>query len=63
MVWLMLGWTFWLGSGYAPQKEPLTTPLRCTAYGGTMRVVEVTYESLQDRGILPDHSLSYFDSG
>lgn len=63
LVWLMLGWTFWLGSGYAPQPEPLTTPLRCTACGGTMRVVEVTYESLQDRGILPDHSLSYFDSG
>lgn len=63
LVWLMLGWTFWLGSGYAPQPEPLTVPLRCTACGGTMRVVEVTYESLQSRGILPDHSLSYFDSG
>ncbi|MCR9212058.1 MAG: transposase, partial [bacterium] len=22
LVWLMLGWTFWLGSGYAPQAEP-----------------------------------------
>ncbi len=63
LVWTMLGWTFWLGSGYAPQAKRLTVPLRCTACGGTMRVVQVTYESLLSRGILPDHSLSYFDSG
>lgn len=63
LVWQFLGWTFWLGSGYAPQEKPLTTPLRCAACGGTMRVVEVTYESLQDRGILPDHSCAYYDSG
>ena len=63
LVWLYLGWTFWLASGYAPQDKPLTTPLLCTACGAVMRVVEVTYESLQDRGILPDHSLAYFDSG
>jgi hypothetical protein len=63
LVWLFLGWTFWLGSGHAPQEQPLTTPLRCMACGGVMRVVEVTYRSLQERGILPDHSSAYYDSG
>lgn len=63
LVWLFLGWTFWLGSGYAPQEKPLTAALRCAACGAEMRVLEVTYESLHDRGILPDHSLAYFDSG
>ena len=63
LVWLFLGWTYWLGSGHAPQEPPLTTPLRCVACGGVMRVVEVTFQSLQERGILPDHSSAYFDSG
>ncbi len=63
LVWLFLGWTFWLASGYAPQEKPLTTPLRCAACGGVMRVMEVTYQSLQSIGIMPDHSLTYFDSG
>ena len=63
LVWLFLGWTYWLASGYAPQEKPLTTPLRCKACGGVLRVVEVTFESLQSRGLMPDHSLGYFDSG
>ena len=63
LVWLFLGWTYWLASGYAPQAKPLTTPLRCKACGGVLRVVEVTFESLQSRGIVPDQSLGYFDSG
>ncbi len=60
LVWLFLGWTFWLGSGYAPQEQPLTAPLRCAACGGEMRVVEVTYESITVPG---DNGLTYFDSG
>ena len=63
LVWLFLGWTFWLGSGYAPQAKPLTKPLCCAACGGELRVVEVTYESLHSRGIMPEHSLTYMDSG
>jgi len=43
LVWL----TFWLASGHAPQDEPLTRPLRCTECGGVMRVVAVTYESME----------------
>lgn len=46
LVWLFLGWRYWLASGHAPQAEPLTAPLRCSECGGTMQVIEVTYESL-----------------
>ena len=63
LVWLFLGWTYWLASGYAPQEKPLTTPLRCKVCGGVLRVVEVTFESLQSRGLVPDQSFGYFDSG
>lgn len=60
LVWLFLGWTFWLASGHAPQNEPLTVPLRCGECGGVMRVVEVTYESIE----LPSDQIpAYFDSG
>ncbi|EMI27825.1 IS91 family transposase [Rhodopirellula europaea] len=63
LVWLMLGWTFWLGSGYAPQAEPLTVPMKCRLCGGVMRVVEVSYTSLSAQGIRPEHGLTYYDSG
>lgn len=60
LVWLFLGWTFWLASGHAPAEAPLTTPLRCAECGGAMRVVEVTYEAMTD---LTGRALAYFDSG
>jgi hypothetical protein len=63
LVWIMLGWTFWLGSGYAPQEEPLTVPMQCQRCGGAMRVIEITYTSLAARGIKPEHGLTYYDSG
>jgi len=47
LVWLYLGWTFWLASGHAPQEERLTASLRCAECGGVMRVVEVTYETME----------------
>ena len=61
LVWLYLGWTYWLASGHAPQAEPLTSPLRCAQCGGRMKVVEVTYTP---KMINPsDKALAYFDSG
>uniref|UniRef100_UPI00384AD45F hypothetical protein n=1 Tax=Neorhodopirellula lusitana TaxID=445327 RepID=UPI00384AD45F len=63
LSWLMLGWTFWLGSGYAPQAESLTTPMRCRLCGGQVRATEVTYQSLCSQGIKPEHGLTYYDSG
>ena len=47
LVWLLLGWTYWLASGHAQQAEPPTAPLRCRECGGTMQVIAVTYESLE----------------
>ncbi len=64
LVWLYLGWTFWLGSGYAPQPEPLTVPLCCAACGGRMRVTGVTFDAMAERLIRESHrGLAYFDSG
>ena len=60
LVWLFLGWTFWLASGHAPQAKPLTTPLRCSDCGGELRVVEVTYDPIACDN---DRALGYFDSG
>ncbi|GAA4465629.1 IS91 family transposase [Novipirellula rosea] len=60
LVWLFLGWTFWLASGHAPQEKPLTQPLRCSDCGGQLRVVEVTYDPIE---CSDTRSLAYFDSG
>ena len=61
LVWLFLGWTFWLASGHAPQK-PISDPpvLRCAECGGMMRVVAITFEP---SGLLSEHALAYLDSG
>lgn len=60
LVWLFLGWTFWLGSAHAPQEEPEPpSVLRCAECGGSMRIVEVTYTP---RLVLSDRALAYFDS-
>ncbi|WDQ16079.1 hypothetical protein PSR62_20960 [Rhodopirellula sp. P2] len=63
LVWLALGWTFWLGSGYAPQAEPLTAPMKCRLCGGAMRVLEVSCTSSSSQGIRPEHGLTNYDSG
>lgn len=63
LVWIMLGWTFWLASGHAPQPEKLTAPMKCRDCGGEMRVVEVTYQPFDSLGVRPEHALTYDDSG
>ena len=61
LVWLFLGWTFWLASGHKPQDKPSQkTQVRCAQCGSTMRVIAITFEP---RGLLSEHALSYLDSG
>jgi len=61
LVWLFLGWTFWLASGHAPQEEPIERkPLRCAKCGGTMRIVEIV--NVNCRALI-EHSTDYLDSG
>lgn len=61
LVWLFLGWTYWLGSGHAPQAKPrVPTPVRCAECGGSMRIVRVVQV---DCRVLVEHRLPYLDSG
>jgi hypothetical protein len=61
LVWLFLGWTYWLASGHAPQPSPAKPPIaRCAECGGMMHVVEVTFDACRT---LPEHALAYLDSG
>jgi hypothetical protein len=61
LVWLYLGWTYWLASGYAPQPKPLhRQPVRCAACGGEMRIVSVTNTNCR---ALIEHSVDFLDSG
>lgn len=61
LVWLYLGWTWWLASGHAPSPQPLTKPLRCAACGGIMRVMGISNDALIVEASF--RALTYFDSG
>ena len=62
LAWLHLGWTYWLGSGHAPQKPLLRSQvLRCRECGAEMKVVAIDFDPIT---ITCDfRSLTYFDSG
>jgi ssDNA-binding Zn-finger/Zn-ribbon topoisomerase 1 len=61
LVWLFLGWTYWLASGHAPQETAHQAPTaRCPKCGGPMRILQVTHRSI---GALPEHAIAYLDSG
>jgi hypothetical protein len=61
LVWVFLGWTFWLASGYVPQEQPLERPgIRCAKCGGPMRIVDVVNDNCR---ALVEHSVGYLDSG
>ena len=61
LVWLFLGWTFWLASGRPPQPADSTRGrIRCAECGGTMRIVAIVS---QGRTALPEHAITYLDSG
>lgn len=60
LVWLFLGWTYWLGSGHAPQEKVGPEPIRCAACGSPMKIIAVVNA---DCRVLVEHSLDYLDSG
>lgn len=61
LVWLHLGWVYWLASGTAPQRERVDRPrLRCSHCGGTVRLVRIIHA---DCSLLVDMKQPYFDSG
>ena len=61
LVWLFLGWTYWLASGHAPQEDLVARePIRCANCGSTMRIVDVVNANCR---ALVEHSLAYMDSG
>ena len=60
LVWLFLGWTFWLAIGHAPQPPKVERPVLCCAEcGGPMRLVAITFAPSQ---LLSEHALDYLDS-
>lgn len=66
LIWLHLGWTYWLGSGIAPRhlSVPPVAP-RCSSCGGELEligVVDGTGRILLQRP-LPQHANEYLDSG
>lgn len=62
LVWLYLGWTYWLGSGIASQKKShkLKRTVRCLKCGKSMRIVQVCHGNCR---LLVTHALTYLDSG
>jgi hypothetical protein len=61
LVWLFLGWVYWLASGYAPQPEPEPRPAPiCPACGGAMHRAYVVHHDVR---ALVEFSQSYLESG
>ena len=66
LVWLFLGWTYWLGSGIAPQPERRTPQApRCSHCGGDLELKGVIDNKgrVLGRRSLPEHATDYLDSG
>ena len=61
LVWLFLGWVYWLASGYVPQPEaePRQVPT-CPACGGAMHREYVVHHDVR---ALVEFSQSYLESG
>lgn len=60
LVWLSLGWTYWLAARQAGQEPSPRQAPRCQHCGGELRCVLITDH--QDR-VLYTHALPYLDSG
>ena len=71
LVWLFLGWTYWLASGVAPQPDRYVLKRRpCRHCGGTLHLIAITDGSgrvLVSRVLpspaLAEHATNYLDSG
>ena len=67
LVWLHLGWTYWLGSGLAPQTPEPKRTIRCAACGGKLRVVRHVHfgisHALRRPRCLAEQSVPYLDTG
>lgn len=65
LVWLHLGWTWWLASGVAPQPERYRSRIRCKACGGPLSVTMMVGAGggVLWKRPLSDHALAYCDSG
>jgi len=64
LVWLFLGWTYWLGSGAAPQLDRhVSKRLPCSHCGGELLIMGMTNaEGRIICRVLPDHATGYQDS-
>lgn len=66
LVWLHLGWTYWLASGVAPRPElsPAKRPV-CEDCGGDLKLIAVTdhHGRVVLGRLLADHATLYLDSG
>jgi hypothetical protein len=60
LVWLFLGWTFWLGSGHAPPDPQLPLGPRCVRCGKPVRVVHRAYAP---RAAVALHGPTHDDTG
>lgn len=61
IVWMAIGWVYWLASGHAPQPAPIKRPqLRCAQCGNTMRVVRIINEPIPL--LLLQYGVVYLDS-
>ena len=71
LVWLFRGWTYWLGSGIAPQPErPVPLRPQCTHCGGALRLLAILSPTGRllagphsPQAILPEQATDYFDTG
>ena len=61
LVWLYLGWTYWLASGHVvPDKPAPPQPVRCAHCGSPMRITMIVIVTSHG---LWTHCVPYLDSG
>ena len=71
LIWLFRGWTYWLGSGIAPQPErPVPLRPQCARCGGALRLLAILSPTghvlagpHSPQAILPEQAAGYFDTG